>query len=112
MEDSILISTKQILGLGSEDDAFDLDILTHINTTLSVLHQMGVLESAVIISDSDANWTDLELADEVLTMTRTYVFLKVQYLWDTPNTSFLINAREAQISELEYRLNMYAEGAV
>lgn len=112
METSILIATKEILGLDADDDAFDLDITTHINTAFSVLYQMGVVSQAVTVSGPQDTWDSLGLQDEVLNMTRSYIFLKTQYLWDPPTTSFLIKAREDQISELEYRMHVYAEEAV
>jgi hypothetical protein len=109
METSILVATKEILGLDADDDAFDLDIITHINTALSVLYQMGVLSAASSIESLDTDWDALALDVEVLSMVRSYVFLKTQFLWDPPTTSFLIKARQDQIAELEYRMNMYAE---
>lgn len=111
MEASILVSTKEILGLDADDDAFDLDIITHINTAFSVLYQMGVVSSAVTITDVQNTWESLNLADEILNMVRSYIFLKTQYIWDPPTTGFLIKAREDQIAELEYRMALYAEEA-
>ncbi len=110
MEASILIATKEILGLEADDDAFDLDILTHLNTAFSVLYQMGVVSDPVTVEGIQDTWEDLERPSEMLNMIRSYVFLKTQYLWDTPTTSFLIKAREDQIAELEYRLTVYGEG--
>ena len=101
MEASILVSTKEILGLDADDDAFDLDIITHINTAFSVLYQMGVVSSVVTITDVQNTWESLNLADEILNMVRSYIFLKTQYIWDPPTTGFLIKAREDQIAELE-----------
>ena len=112
METSILIATKEILGLDADDDAFDLDIITHVNTAFSVLYQLGVVSSVVTITDVQNTWADLELPDEILALVRSYIFLKTQYIWDPPTTGFLVKAREDQIAELEYRLNMYAEGGV
>ena len=40
--DSILTSTKKILGIAEVYEVFDLDIITHINATFSVLDQLGV----------------------------------------------------------------------
>jgi len=111
MESSILIATKEILGLDSDDDAFDLDIVTHINTSLSVLFRMGVLLEPKSIQDMAAKWDSLDLEPEILNMARSYIFLKTQFLWDPPTTSFLIKARQDQIAELEYRMSIYAEHA-
>ena len=40
--DSILTSTKKLLGITEEDISFDLDIIMHINSVFAILTQMGV----------------------------------------------------------------------
>lgn len=42
MTNSILNSTKKILGIAAEYKAFDLDIITHINSVFATLQQLGV----------------------------------------------------------------------
>lgn len=112
MQPSILIATKEILGLGADDDAFDLDISTHLNTSFSTLHQLGITATPVTITGIQQEWDSLGLEPEVLNMVRSYVFLKTQFLWDPPTSGFLIDARKEQIAELEWRLNAYREEAL
>lgn len=113
MEDSILKCVKQILGLSLEEDPFDLDVLIHINSTLSSLSQMGVgAEDSEMVVDDTAEWADLDLPDNQLKLVKSYVPLKVQTLWDPPTTSYLIEAREKQLQEMEWRLNVMREEAL
>ena len=42
IEDSILNSTKQLLGLGEGYEIFDTNIIMHINTVFSNMKQMGI----------------------------------------------------------------------
>ena len=42
MEESILISIKQLLGLTKEYTVFDPAIIIHINTVFMTLNQLGV----------------------------------------------------------------------
>lgn len=42
MTDSILNSTKKILGITAEDTNFDLDVLIHINSVFTTLEQLGI----------------------------------------------------------------------
>lgn len=112
MEQSILKSTKQILGIADSYDVFDLDIITHINTAFSTLTQLGVGPvTGFMIEDESTEWgefIDME-TDSQYNAVRSYVFLKVRYLFDPPTTSYLIAATERQISELEWRLNVHRE---
>lgn len=110
MEDSILISTKKILGLDEAYTAFDLDVITHINAAFSLLNQLGVgPEAGFGIQDEADLWTDFLVPQNQLQLVKTYVFLKVRILFDPPATSFLIQAANDQIKEYEWRLNVFRE---
>ena len=42
MTDSILNTTKKLLGIAEENTEFDLDIILHINSVFTILTQLGV----------------------------------------------------------------------
>lgn len=110
MEQSILTSTKKILGISEDYTVFDLDIITHINSAFSTLTQLGVGPAAgFMIDDAEALWTDFIADDFQYNSVKSYVFLKVRQLFDPPSTSYLISAVESQIQELEWRLNVHRE---
>jgi hypothetical protein len=110
MEDSILISTKKILGIAEDYTAFDLDIITHINTTFSTLTQLGVGPSeGFMIEDESAVWDDFVSDDNQFNAIKSYVFLQVKHIFDPPTTSYLIDSQERQIAQLEWRLNVHRE---
>lgn len=112
METSILNSTKKILGIADDYTAFDLDIITHINTALSTLTQLGIGPTVgFMIEDEIATWEDFITYFNIfqLNTVKSYVFLRVRLLFDPPTTSYLINSMERQIQELEWRLNVNRE---
>jgi hypothetical protein len=110
MEQSILISTKKVLGIATDYTAFDLDIITHINAAFSTLTQLGVGPAdGFMIEDADVEWYDYIANDIQLNTVKSYVFLKVRQLFDPPSTSYLITAMEKQIQEFEWRLNVNRE---
>jgi hypothetical protein len=112
MAPSILTSTKKVLGLDEGYDAFDADIITFINSALSVLDQLGVgAEGGFFITGPEEVWDDLNLPDNQLNLVRTYLFLRVRMLFDPPTTSFLLSAWEKQLEEYEYRLRTFVETA-
>ncbi len=113
MEQSILTSTKKILGIAEDYTVFDLDIITHINTAFSTLTQLGVGPSpGFMIEDDTAVWEDFIGADLELHAVKSYVFLRVRMLFDPPQTSYLISAQERQIEQLEWRLNVHREASL
>lgn len=110
MEQSILTSTKKILGITEDYIVFDLDIITHINTAFSTLTQLGVgPPGGFMIESNEEVWDDFIDSDLQYNSVKSYVFLKVRQLFDPPSTSYLIAAVERQIQELEWRLNVHRE---
>lgn len=110
MDMSILNSTKKILGIAADYTAFDLDIITHINTALSTLTQLGVGPTeGFMIEDDVPTWDAFINTDLQLNSVKSYVFLRVRLLFDPPETSYLISACQDQIKELEWRLNTHRE---
>ena len=62
--DSILLSTKKSLGLGSSYEAFDPEIIMHINSALFDANQIGI-GPAEVGQQRVARAIDLDLADEL-----------------------------------------------
>lgn len=107
MSDSILNSTKKVLGVDADYDVFDLDILMHINSVFPTLTQLGIGPvNGFMIEDADATWWDFLGDNPNLNSVKTYVYLRVRLLFDPPSTSFVITAMQEQIKELEWRLNV------
>ena len=107
MEESILISIKKMLGISSEDESFDVDIIIHINSVFMILRQMGVgpLIDDFTITDNTAKWSDYLEDKTDLESVKTYVYLKVKMIFDPPINSSIIEAYNKLINELEWRLN-------
>ena len=110
MPDSILNSTKKTLNLASDYTAFDQDIILHINSVFSTLNQLGIGPAAgFMIEDSTKNWSDFLEGDLRLNNVKTYMYLRVRMLFDPPTLGYLIDAIKAQITELEWRINVQRE---
>lgn len=111
MEDSILTSTKKVLGLAEDYTAFDEDILMHINAALEVADQVGVGLTMQYIPDKSVKWEDLVVEMSNVGMLKTYIYLKVKSIFDPPPTSFAIEAMNKQIEEFEVRMRTNHENA-
>lgn len=110
MTKSILNSTKKLLGLPKDYDAFDQDVLIHINSAFSTLHQMGVgPETPYVVEDAEETWGMFIEDDTKIQSVKTYVYLRVRLLFDPPAHAFLLTAVQDQIKELEWRLTEQAE---
>jgi hypothetical protein len=112
MEVSILASTRNSLGVG-DDTAFDDELIMHINSAFSTLAQLGIGGATGFSIDSDTQIWDgaggLGLPPMMLSMVRSYIFHKTKLLFDTPTTSFALDALKAEVREEEFRLQAFAE---
>ena len=111
MTDSILDTTKQMLGIPVEETGFDVDIMTHINAVFSTLTQLGVgPEDGYMIDGNTTEWSDYLGTDPKLNSVKTYMVLRVRLMFDPPSTSFQIESFKGLAEELEWRLNVNREG--
>lgn len=105
--ESILITIKKMLGIAEEYTHFDIDITIHINTALMTLCQLGVgPKQPVSINSANDTWQRLfgDISD--IESIKTYIYLKTRVIFDPPTSSFVIDAMNRQIEELEWRLRM------
>lgn len=110
MSDSILKNTKKILGIGEDYTAFDVDVLTHINSAFSTLNQLGLGPvDGFSVEDETTTWDTFLADDPKLNSVKTYVYLRVRLIFDPPATSYAIDSFKEQIKELEWRLNTNRE---
>lgn len=108
--DSILDSTKKVLGIDAAYTAFDQDVTMLINTALSNLHQLGVgPATGFAITDKTQTWTQFLDDDLTLNNVQAYVFLSVRLAFDPPQSGYLTTAFQKQLEELAWRINMRVE---
>lgn len=111
MEVSILTSIKKLLGVDETSTQFDEDIMIAINSAFMRLNQLGVgPEIPFSITDSSAVWDSFFEGRNDLSAVKSYIYLKTRLIFDPPANSFLVDAIKNQISELEWQLNIQAEG--
>ena len=108
--DSILDTTKKMVGFDWDYTAFDIDIITHINSTFFVLQQLGIGPSTGFsINDNTKTWAEFSAGDSIEAV-KSYMYLKVRMLFDPPANSFTQDAMKNQATEFEWRLNVHTEG--
>lgn len=109
--ESILTSVKKMLGLTEEYDAFDSDIIIHINSVFMVLTQLGVgPQNGFSIKDKTSVWSDfIPETNMYYEGVKTYMCWKVRMMFDPPTSSVVAEAANRIIGEFEWRLNFAAE---
>lgn len=109
MIDSILDSVKKLLGPSEDYDAFDEDIILHINSAFGRLCELGVgPPSPFFIKDSSATWDDF-VTTESLHQVRRYVVLYVKRIFDPPANSVIMQAYKEEIDKLEWLMCSVSE---
>ena len=111
VEDSILDTTKKVLGIEQPYTIFDTDIIMHINSVFTILTQLGVgPDEGFMIEDNTKTWSNFIGEVKIINAVKSYMYLRVRHLFDPPATSFAIAANEKQYAEFEWRLNVIMEG--
>lgn len=107
---SILDTTKRLCGIEPDDTDYDIEIVAHINSIFFVLQQLGVGPAAgFMILGKDEKWSQF-IGTEQMNAVISYMGLRVRMLFDPPPTGPATEAMERQAGQLEWRLNIYAEG--
>ena len=110
MNESILTSIKKMLGITESYTQFDMDLIIHINSVISILTQLGVgPETGFIISDKNKTWADWFTQSNDLESVKTYILLRVRLIFDPPANSTVVKAYEEIIRELTFRLQVTAD---
>lgn len=111
MSDSILNFTKKKIGLMEDDDSFDEDIISCINSVFSILYQLGVgPDPAYAISGPENIWDEFT-TDPNLNFVKDYVWMKTKLYFDEPQSSSATESLNKKIAELEWRLNVAVDPA-
>lgn len=109
--DSILDSVKNNLDIQADYNAFDGQIMMHINSAFATLNQLGIgPDEGFAIEDASATWDEFLGTDPRRNNVKMWVYLKVKVIFDPPTGSYhLIGAMEQQIQELEWRISVKRE---
>jgi len=106
MPQSILDSIKPLLGIQPLDTSFDTNLIIHINSVFMILNQLGVGPTDVFsITDNTETWEEFLSTDNTyLALTKSYMMLKVQQVFDPPTSGIVAGSTERLITEMESRL--------
>lgn len=108
---SILDSIKKLLGISEYDNGFDSEIKDLVNAEFLTLHQLGIgPEEGFSIGGPDDRWDSYTDSLHILDAVRQFIYLRVRLVFDPPASSVVADAINNRISELEFRLNVQAEG--
>lgn len=112
MEENILDSIKDMLGINKEDEAFDNDVLVNINSAFSTLYQIGVgYGHHYFLLNGSETWDDVFIETDVIDFIKLYTFMKVKIVFDPPTNSSVLQAFIDQMKEIEYRILLEADPA-
>lgn len=110
MTDSILETIKIALAV-TEDTDFDEELCIHINSAINSLIQIGIgPKDGFMITGPSETWVEF-LGENNTTkqMAKSYIYMKVKLIFDSPNSSYLTEAIKSQIAEYEWRLQTQKE---
>ena len=109
MDNSILITTRQMIGPSASYEVFDTDLIININAAFSRLCQLGIGPSTPFkIHGVAEQWSDFMPEDKMPDEVKQYIYLKTRLIFDPPASGTVANAYKAQIDELEWTMKEVA----
>lgn len=110
MEETILQSIKNDLGIATDYDAFDSTVKADINSAFVTLYELGIgNDTPYRIETGEETWGDISDREEIIRMLRPYIYMRVRLMFDPPSSSYLLESLSKQIAEFEWRLNVLVE---
>ena len=111
MTDSILQTMKEMVLGNAEDDSFDTELITHINTCFVRLKQLGVGGNGNFrITGSDETWTQFFGEDaSQIDMVKDFMYFNLRIWFDQPQNSSVLSSFQDQLNKFEWLLNVEAE---
>lgn len=98
---TILEDTKKALGIMPNYDAFDDQLLMHINTCRMDLIQLGAKCDVSI--DRATGWDAFAEIDDEAAI-KSYIAMKVRLIFDPPANSFVVTSYQKLIEEAAWRI--------
>ena len=109
LENSILRTIKKMLGLDLDYEAFNTDVITHINSALMTLQQLGVgPENGMFITGLSETWGDFFPSDAMLEAAKSYIYYQCRMVFDPPQSAHAMDSLQKQSDMLEWRLREQA----
>lgn len=115
VNDSILLSTKKLLGVDPTMDMFDLDIIMNVNSALANLNQIGVgPHEGYFVNGITETWAEFLGHNDltVLQNVKQYVYIWVKRVFDPPGATNHLAALDNTIKELEWRISTGREEVI
>lgn len=109
-EDSILLTCRKMIGnnITTDQDIFDIDLIVHINSRFSFMHQLGIGDKNEVfeISDKYDTWDEFTNDKKTLNAVKSYMYYSVKLSFDPPTNPTLLEHMKKEKDEAEWRLHI------
>lgn len=102
---TILQFVKNVLGIHMTDNAFDSELLMHINSAIQMLVTFGVEQFSTVYVEKDTPWTKLD-PPVFDSLAKAYLGSKVKIMFDPPTHGALLEAHAKSVDEIQLRLQV------
>lgn len=108
LKESVLESVKKLLGIPTEENVFNVDIMININSAIFTLKQLGISTKESVVSDASVTYGDLfgDQPQTSIEQIKMYLFYKTKLGFDPPTSSAVMECIKEMIKEAEWRLNV------
>lgn len=111
LNNSILLTVKDMIGPSIDYEVFNSQLIMQINSFLNVLTQLGIgPQEGFEITGPDETWDDfLGTHEKLQNMCKSYISIRTRLVFDPPTSSFVIDSLKKNVDELEWRITIMEE---
>ena len=106
VNESVLNTIKKCLDIDPDNKDFDIDILLHINSVLTIMKRLGIIpKTSKRISEDSVTWSQF-IPDDSLDVEdiKDYIFLRVKLIFDPPQNQKHTDVLIDTYKEIEFGL--------
>lgn len=100
MNDNILDMIRTMI---ATDEAYDQDLLFHINSALHVVAQLGVGDVTFTATPA-STWGDFTTDERLLGVIKDYVYVRTRLEFDPPSNGYTVEVYKERQKEYENRI--------
>lgn len=109
MNNGILDSIKTMLNVELDEDAFDEELIMHINASIAELVQSGIGPDDGLQITKNTEWSEFSNDQNIISHALQYVYCKTRLIWDPPANSFVCDAFNKRADESYWRAYITAD---
>ena len=105
-ESSVLGTIKTMIGPSESYEGFDLDLITHINSILMYLYDIGAVKKGTRITSDHETWSTILEGNKNIEGIKSLIYIRCKLMFDPPANATMVKTLQDEANRLEWYILM------